>query len=219
MEAGSRCPRNADRCTRRLLRSTPCLCQRKSAPIANESKFGGRNSRHKVPHKPQCASEQFEGRSPHGLYSDTVQQIDCHVGESLNALRRLDLANDTIVVFASDNGPAREGGFWLGGGGAGSVGPRRGGRGNTFEDGIREPDVFHWPSKITPGMVTDHPASILDLMPTLAELAGAAMPPGHVIDGGCIANLLLGKVEQIEDRPFFYCVGVQFQAGRLGRWK
>ena len=174
---------------------------------------------HTFPHKPQYGSENFEGRSPHGLYADTVEEIDWSVGELLAALKRLDLDENTLVVFTSDNGPPASGGRWAERGGGGSVGPLRGGKGRTLEGGMREPGIFRWPGKIAPGSVTSAQASILDLLPTLASLAGTEPPTDRVIDGRSIADLLLGKADQLEEQPFFYYFGVQLQALRLGRWK
>jgi len=174
---------------------------------------------HTFPHKPQYASENFEGRSPHGFYADTVEEIDWSVGELLAALKRLDLDENTLVVFTSDNGPPASGGRWAERGGGGSVGPLRGGKGRTLEGGMREPGIFRWPGKIAPGSVTSAQASILDLLPTLASLAGTELPSDRVIDGRTIADLLLGKTDQLQEQPFFYYFGVQLQALRLGRWK
>ena len=175
---------------------------------------------HTFPHNPQYASEDFEGRSPHGLYADTVEELDWSVGEVLRTLREHDLNEKTLVVFTSDNGPTRGGGRWgkrsaVGG----SAGGLRGNKGGTFEGGMREPGIFWWPGKIAPSAETAEVASILDLLPTLAELAGADIPSDRVIDGRSIADLLLGRTDSLTQEPFFYYFGVQLQAIRLGNWK
>ena len=175
---------------------------------------------HTFPHNPQYASEDFEGRSPHGLFADTVEELDWSAGEVLAALRRLDLDEQTLVVFTSDNGPTGgAGGRWGKRSGGGSSGGLRGRKGNTFEGGMREPGIFRWPGKIAAGIETGQPASILDLLPTLAELAGAEAPDDRVIDGRSIADLLTGKTKELPQEPFFYYFGVQLQAVRLGNWK
>lgn len=174
---------------------------------------------HTFPHNPHYASEDFEGRSPHGLYADTVEELDWSVGEVLRTLRDLELDERTLVVFTSDNGPARPGarrGPRIGGG---STGGLRGRKGNTFEGGMREPGIFRWPGKIAAGVETSEPASILDLLPTLAELGGAQAPADRVIDGRSIVDLLTGKTAELPQEPFFYYFGVQLQAIRLGNWK
>ena len=177
---------------------------------------------HTFPHNPQYASEEFEGRSPHGLYADTVEELDWSVGEVLRTIRELSLDEKTLVVFTSDNGPARGargGGRWGRRSSGGSAGGLRGNKGTTFEGGMREPGIFRWPGKIAAGAVTGQPASILDLLPTLAELAGAPVPGDRILDGRSIAELLLGGRESLPEAPFFYYFGTQLQAIRLGHWK
>ena len=174
---------------------------------------------HTFPHNPQYASEHFEGRSPHGLYADTVEELDWSVGEVLGALHDLGLSEETLVVFTSDNGPTRGGGRWGSRSAGGSAGGLRGHKGTTFEGGMREPGIFWWPGKIAGGRETGELASVLDLLPTMAALAGADIPGDRVIDGRSIADLLLGRTEALPREPFFYYFGMQLQAIRLGRWK
>lgn len=174
---------------------------------------------HTFPHKPLYASEKFEGRSPHGLYADTVEELDWSVGEILRVLEESGLERRTLIVFTSDNGPARSGGRWGDRSDGGSTGGLRGGKGNTFEGGMREPGIFRWPGRIAAGSQTSEPASILDLLPTLAELAGLRIPDDRVIDGRSIVDLLLGKAQSLLAEPFFYYFGTQLQAVRLGPWK
>ena len=174
---------------------------------------------HTFPHNPQYASESFEGRSPHGLYSDTVEEMDWSVGEVLNALEELGLDERTLVVFTSDNGPTRGGSRWGRRSAGGSAGGLRGYKGSTFEGGMREPGIFRWPGKIEAGSETNQQASILDLLPTIADLAGADAPGDRVIDGRSIADLLLGNTDSLPEEPFFYYFGMQLQALRLGQWK
>ncbi len=176
---------------------------------------------HTFPHNPQYASENFEGRSPHGLYADTVEELDWSVGVVLQTLRDLALDERTMVVFTSDNGPTRGGsrGRWGRRSSGGSAGPLRANKGTTFEGGMREPGIFRWPGKIAAGIVTGQLASILDLMPTLVGLAGCNVPTDRVIDGRSLADLLLGKTESLPEKPFMYYFGTQLQAIRVGRWK
>lgn len=174
---------------------------------------------HTFPHKPFYASERFEGRSPHGLYADTVEEVDWSVGQILGSLRDLGIEEKTMVVFTSDNGPARGHRSSPRSSGGGSAGPLRGGKGNTYEGGMRVPGIFRWSGRIQPSTVTSQPASILDILPTLAELAGAPTPSNRVLDGRSIVELLDGASDRNDERPFFYYFGVQLQAVRLGRWK
>lgn len=174
---------------------------------------------HTFPHNPQYASENFEGRSPHGLYADTVEELDWSVGEVLRTLRELGLDEKTLVVFSSDNGPTRGGRRWGRRNAGGSTGGLRGNKGTTFEGGMREPGIFRWLGTIAEGGVTNQQASILDLLPTLAALAGTEVPDDRVIDGRSIADLLLGKTDSLPEEPFYFYFGMQLQAIRLGQWK
>ncbi len=174
---------------------------------------------HTFPHNPQYASEKFEGRSPHGLYADTVEEMDWSVGEVLRTLQELGLDERTLVVFTSDNGPTRGGNRFQQRSSGGSAGGLRGNKGTTFEGGMREPGIFRWPGKIAAGSETSQQASILDLLPTLAELADADTPGDRVIDGQSISDLLLGQTDLLPEEPFFYYFGMQLQAIRLGQWK
>src|SRR4029077_48572 len=94
----------------------------------------------------------------------------------------------TLVVFTADNGP------WLSyGDHAGSAGPLREGKGTTFEGGVREPCLMRWPGQIRPGSACREPAMTIDLLPTIAKLAGAALPDGRTIDGRDIWPLASGE--------------------------
>ena len=122
-------------------------------------------------------------------------------------------------MFTSDNGPTRGGNRWGRRSSGGSSGGLRGTKGTTFEGGMRVPGIFRWPGKISANGETSHRASILDLLPTLAELAGSGVPDDRVIDGRSIAKLLLGESRDRSDEPFFYYFGNQLQAVRAGKWK
>ena len=176
---------------------------------------------HTFPHNPVYASEEFHGRSEHGLYADSVEEIDWSTGQILDLLDELAIAERTMVVFTSDNGPTRAAPVARFGihAGSGDAGPLRGFKGNTFEGGMRVPAIFRLPGAIPAGRTTNEVASILDLLPTIAELAGVEPPKDRVIDGRSIAGLLRGETEEPEERPFFYYFGHQLQAVRLGRWK
>jgi arylsulfatase A len=109
-----------------------------------------------------CRS-RFRGKSLRGLYGDVIEEIDWSVGQVLDTLRELELDQNTLVVFTSDNGP------WLSfETHGGSAGPLRAGKGTTFEGGQRVPTIFWWPGTVQPGVVTDL-GSTLDLMATFAR--------------------------------------------------
>ena len=122
---------------------------------------------HAMPHVPLFVSDKFKGKTG-SLYADVISEIDWSVGQILDALKRTGLDDDTLVIFTSDNGP------WLSyGNHAGSPGPFREGKGTTFEGGVRVPFVARWPGHIPKGQVAQLPAMNIDVLPTLAALAGA----------------------------------------------
>jgi arylsulfatase A len=167
---------------------------------------------HTFPHVPMFASPAFKGKSRAGIYGDSVEEIDWSVGEVLAALRSEGLAENTLVVFSSDNGP------WLTmGDQGGSSGLLRDGKGSTWEGGMRVPAIAWMPRRIQPG-VTSHVASVLDLFPTALALAGAPLPAGITLDGLDMGPLLFER-KPLPERPFMYYRGNDIFACRLGEWK
>jgi arylsulfatase A-like enzyme len=167
---------------------------------------------HTFPHVPMFASPTFQGTSRAGIYGDAVEELDWSTGEILETLRREGLAESTLVVFTSDNGP------WLiMGSQGGSAGPLRDGKGSTWEGGMRVPGLFWMPGRIRPA-VTSQPASALDLFPTALALAGAMQPANLELDGHDLSPLLF-EGALLPERPFFYYRGDQIFAVRLGEWK
>ena len=169
---------------------------------------------HSMPHVPLGVSSKFKGKSSQGLYGDVIMEIDWSVGQVFDALRRHGLEGDTLCLFASDNGP------WLSyGDHGGSAGPLREGKGTTWEGGVRVPCIVRWPGKIPAGSVCDEPAMTIDILPTLARIAGAE-PPHHTIDGLDIWPLLSGEAgaRSPHDAYYFYW-NDGLEAVRSGRWK
>ncbi|MBN2023631.1 MAG: sulfatase [Pirellulales bacterium] len=167
---------------------------------------------HTMPHVPLARSERFVDASRRGLYGDVVEEIDDSVGQVLDALARLGLDRRTLVVFTSDNGP------WLvKGQNGGSAGLLRGGKGSTWEGGMREPAIFWWPGTIRPGVVREM-GSTLDLLPTLAALCGGDVPADRAIDGLDLSPALMGTGRSPRDTMFFYR-GDQLCAVRHGPFK
>ena len=169
---------------------------------------------HPMPHVPLYVSDRFRGASEQGLYGDVIMEIDWSVGEILSALEELQLAERTLVVFTSDNGP------WLSyGNHAGSAEPLREGKGTAWDGGHRVPFLACWPGQIPAGAVCREPAMTIDLLPTIAQLAGAALPD-HAIDGQDIWPLLAGEADarSPQDAYYFYW-GRELQAIRSGPWK
>ena len=167
---------------------------------------------HNMVHVPLFASKDFQGKSRRGLYGDTVEEIDWSVGRILDTLRELGLADRTLVVFTSDNGP------WLTyDDHGGSAGPLRMGKGSTWDGGMREPTLFWQPGLVKPGIVRDLGAT-LDLLPTFAALAGVPAPTDRELDGYDLTAALKGTGQSPRDRVFYYRETTVW-AARQGPWK
>ena len=135
-------------------------------------------------------------------------------GFVLDTLRELHLDTNTMVVFTSDNGP------WLKqGADAGSAGPLRGGKGSTWEGGMRESTLAWWPGHVPAGTARDAVAGTIDLLPTFVTLAGGTVPTDRPIDGADISKLLLGLSEVAVREAHFYYQAYKLQAVRSGSWK
>jgi arylsulfatase A-like enzyme len=169
---------------------------------------------HTAVHVPLHPGDQFRGRSGSGTYGDWVEEADASTGRILDTLRELKLEEKTLVIFTSDNGP------WLiQGKNGGEAGPLRGGKGGTYEGGMREPTIAWWPGHIAPGSVCDAVAGNIDLLPTLVTLAGSTVPGDRKIDGADITPLLLGKSKESPRAAHYYFSGNRLEAVRSGPWK
>ena len=169
---------------------------------------------HTAIHTPIHPGKDFQGKSNNGQVGDWIEEVDWSTGRILDTLRDLKLAENTLVIFTSDNGP------WLiKDKDSGSAGPLRGGKGSTWEGGVRVPTLAWWPEKITPGSVVDAVAGTIDLFPTVVTLAGGKVPEQPVIDGRDISPLLLGKSKTSPREAHYYFMGYDLQAVRQGSWK
>jgi arylsulfatase A-like enzyme len=169
---------------------------------------------HSMPHVPLYVSGKFKGKSKRGLYGDVIMEIDWSVGQILKTLKEQGLDEKTLVIFTCDNGP------WLSyGDHGGSALPLREGKGTMWDGGCREPFIARWPGKIPPGTVCSELAATIDILPTLASLAGADLPKNR-IDGKNIWPLLSGKKEaKTPHDSYLYYYSRQLQAVRSGQWK
>ncbi|MBX5494127.1 MAG: sulfatase [Bryobacteraceae bacterium] len=163
---------------------------------------------HTYPHIPLAASERFRGKSPQGIYGDVLEELDWSVGQILETLKKHGLDNNTLVLFTSDNGP------WY----QGSPGFLRGRKGMTFEGGVRVPFIARFPGRIPKGKVCTGIASTMDLLPTIASLCNAPLPP-NPLDGINIWPLLTGQKESLEREALLYFDNVYVQCARWRNWK
>jgi len=166
---------------------------------------------HTAVHFPLYPANDFRGKSPNGLLGDWVEEVDSSVGQVLDAVRELQLERKTLVIFTSDNGGSLPHGS--------NNGPLRGSKGQTFEGGIRVCTLAWWPGRIPAGTATDAVTTTMDVLPTLAAFAGAALPTGRKLDGVDVGPVLLGDPTTPPRNEFLYFRGFQLQAVRQGPWK
>ncbi len=172
---------------------------------------------HNMPHVPLHVSDKFRGKSKRGLYGDVIQEIDWSVGEVMKALKENNLEENTLIMFASDNGP------WLSyGDHAGSAYPLREGKGTCWEGGTRVPCIMRWPGKIPAGTESQNFFVNIDLFPTIAKLIDAKLP-AHPIDGLDVWPLISGtsSAKNPHSAYWFYYEHNQLQSVMTGdgQWK
>jgi len=169
---------------------------------------------HTAVHVPIHPGEAFRGKSANGAYGDWVEEVDWSVGRVLAVLRELGLSERTLVMFSSDNGP------WLTqGANGGTAGPLRGGKGGTYEGGVRVPTLAWWPGRVPAGRVSAALCGNIDVLPTFVALAGGAVPAARPIDGRDLTPLLLGRTDESPREAHYYFAGNALQAVRSGPWK
>lgn len=160
------------------------------------------------------ASPEFQGRSPHGRYGDAVEELDWAVGQILDTLRDLRIDGRTFVVWTNDNGgvrrtPQQASNAPLGGFGY-----------STSEGGQRVPLIVRRPDVVPAGGECAELVTLMDLLPTFANLVDGRMPTDRTIDGRDIGPLLRGEAgARSPHEAFFYYQRDQLQAVRAGRWK
>ncbi len=142
------------------------------------------------PHLPTLPNPAFAGKTGNGDWADMLAEMDHNVGQMLDAIDRLGIRDDTIVIFASDNGPefVRAWDGW--------AGPWKGQYFTAWEGGIRVPFMIRWPSKVPAGRVSDEIVHAVDLFPTLAKLGGAEVPKDRPIDGVDQSDFFMGKADK-----------------------
>ncbi|CAK6965482.1 steryl-sulfatase [Scomber scombrus] len=157
-------------------------------------------------HTAMFASAPFRGTSRHGIYGDAVHEVDWSVGQIMQTLDRLQLAENTLVYLTSDQGAHLEEISARGEVHRGWNGIYKAGKSTNWEGGIRVPGILRWPGKIPGGRQVDEPTSNMDLFPTVVRLSGATVPQDREIDGHDIMDLLQGTVERSKHEFLFhYC--------------
>ena len=161
---------------------------------------------HTMPHLPLHASEEFAGSSELGLYGDVLQELDHGVGRVMAALDELELRENTIVLYTSDNGPWRRE----------SSGGLRGRKGTTWEGGMRVPCLLRWPGHVPSGRVDAGPWTMVDLVPTMIDVLGLRTQLAP-LDGRSVRALWEGGAMAAVPMPYYK--NERLEAVREGRWK
>jgi arylsulfatase A-like enzyme len=165
---------------------------------------------HTMVHLPLAASPDFKGKSKGGLIGDTIEEIDWSVGQVLQTLEELGLADNTLVIFTSDNGPAKR-----------EAPPFRGNKQTNWEGGVRVPTIMRWPGRIPAGTTCDRIAGMIDILPTFAAMAEVKLDPKRIIDG----KNMLPLMTEVHPKPvhhteLYYRGGQNKPDGiRMDDWK
>lgn len=164
---------------------------------------------HHIAHLPILPSAAFKRATKKGAYADFILELDHSTGRIMQALKDNGLSDNTLVVFTSDNGPAK----------GGSAGILKGGKYVTMEGGHRVPAIFRWPGQIPKGVRSDTLVSSMDLLPLFCDLAGVDVPTDRKIDGENISDILRGQSQVSPHEVLYYYNGTNLQAVRRGNWK
>jgi arylsulfatase A-like enzyme len=167
---------------------------------------------HHIAHSPILPSSPFKGstgKKQGGVYGDFILELDHSVGRVRAAVEEAGLSENTLIVFLSDNGPAK----------SGSAKPLTGGKYVTMEGGHRVPAIFSWLGTIPPGQVSDVMITSMDLLPLFCDVAGIDLPDDVTLDGKNIIDLLTSKKKDSPHEYFYYYNGVNLQAVRNEKWK
>jgi len=169
---------------------------------------------HTMVHLPLNPGAEYKGKSANGRYGDAVEELDWSTGKILDTLKDLGIDERTMVIFTSDNGSNGRNG--------GSNAPLRGRKGSTNEGGMRVPCIMRWPGHVAAGKECDEITSTMDVLPTFARLAGAALDESgrRVLDGHDAWALWSGVEGAKSSYPAFYYYRIAaLQAVRHGQWK
>ena len=164
-------------------------------------------------HYPTLPHRDFAGRTGNGEFADSMVEMDHRVGELVDELEALGIAEETLLVFASDNGPEFRRPW------RGTAGPWVGTYHTAMEGGLRAPCLVRWPGRIAAGRVTNEIVHVADLFTTLAAAGGAALPTDRPIDGTDQLDFLLGVREKSNREGFVYYIKQELRAVKWRNWK
>lgn len=168
---------------------------------------------HNMTHVPIFCSDEFNGKSGAGIYGDAVMEVDWSVGEVVNELKKQGILDNTLIIFASDNGP------WLQEGPLGGEAyPLREGKTTSYEGGVRVPTIAYWKGRIKPAVNNDIMCT-LDWYPTIARLCGATVPPSIRLDGYDLSDVLFHNGKRASNAYAYFRNNKDVTGLRVGDWK
>jgi len=164
-------------------------------------------------HFPTLPHRDFVGSTNAGDFADSMAEMDHRVGQIIDEIARLGIADDTLFIFCSDNGPEFRVPY------RGTAGPWRGTYHTAMEGSLRVPFIARWPGKIDPGRVSNEIVHVTDLFTTLIKVAGGAVPAGRPIDGVDQGPFLLGAQEKSAREGFLFYIKNDLRAVKWRDWK
>ncbi len=164
-------------------------------------------------HYPTLPHRDFGGKTGAGDFADAMAEMDHRVGQMLDAVARLGIADDTLVLFGSDNGPEFRRPW------RGTAGPWTGTYHTSMEGALRVPFMARWPGRIAAGGVTNEIVHVTDLYVTLARVAGAEVPGDRPVDGVDQLDFFLGRQPKSNREGFVYYIKQELRAAKWRDWK
>jgi arylsulfatase len=164
-------------------------------------------------HFPTLPHRDFEGASKHGDFADSLIEMDSRVGEIVDSIKENGLVDNTVFIFASDNGPEYRRPW------RGSAGMWTGTYHTAMEGALRVPLIIRWPNKVPAGKVTNEIIHVVDLLPTLAKIAKLEIPKDRIIDGQDQTQFILGEQEKSNREGFVYFIKSELRAAKWRDWK
>ena len=164
-------------------------------------------------HYPTIPHRDFEGRTGKGDFADSLVEMDARVGEIIDAIEAHGLTDDTVFIFASDNGPEYRRPW------RGSAGMWTGTYHTAMEGALRVPFIMRWPGRVPRDTVSNEIMHVVDVFPTLARVAGVAMPADRPIDGVDQLDFLTQATERSAREGFVYYIKTELRAAKWRDWK
>jgi len=164
-------------------------------------------------HMPTLPNPEFVGKTGNGDWADCLAELDFRTGQILDAIKDAGIEDNTIVIFASDNGPEATDPW------EGDSGPWRGTYFTAMEASLRAPFIIRWPGKVPAGRVSNEIVHIVDMYPTLARVGGAKVPDDRPIDGVDQLDFFLGNQENSNREGFPAYVADRLYAIKWRNWK